>query len=203
MKSADVTALIRAARAGDQDALNRLLGAYRHYLLVLADAGIGRGLRAKADPSDLAQEALLLACQNFARFRGTTEAELVAWLRRILARCLAQLGRRYLAAAARDLERERGLEDALRDSTAALARLVQTREDSPSGNAIQVERAVILAGLLSELPEDYRRVIVHRDLEQLSWEDVGARMGRSPDAARMLWARALRQFGPMVQGKGL
>ena len=63
----------------------------------------------------------------------------------------------------------------------------------------RVGEGVLLAEALSRLPEDYREVIVLRNLEGLSHEDVAARMGRAVGAVRMLWMRALarlrREFG--------
>ena len=199
----DGAALIHAARAGDKDALNRLLAAYRHYLRILAAAGIGNALQAKADASDLAQETLLDASQHFGDFRGETSREFAAWLRKILARNLAELGRRYLGTGARRVQRERSLEQMLEDSSIALARLGQKREESPIDRAIRDERAAFLADLLSNLKEDHRRVIVLRDLEQLPWEAVGTRMGRSAEAARLLWVRALQALGPHLEGRQL
>ena len=53
------------------------------------------------------------------------------------------------------------------------------------------ERAVLLANVLSELPADYREVLVLRELEGKSLAEVAERMGRSPNAVQKLWARAL------------
>ena len=103
----DVSRLIEEARKARPGALDRLLAAYRNYLRLLARTGIDASLRGKVDPSDLVQEALLKAHQHFGQLRGDTEAELVAWLRQILARCLADLVRRYRVAAARHVGRER------------------------------------------------------------------------------------------------
>ena len=44
---------------------------------------------------------------------------------------------------------------------------------------------------LATLPSDYQEVIVLRNLEGLSHEQVAERMGRSLGAVRMLWLRAL------------
>jgi RNA polymerase sigma-70 factor (ECF subfamily) len=44
------------------------------------------------------------------------------------------------------------------------------------------------------LPDDYRRVIELRYLEEQSFEEIGARMQRSADAARKLWARAVERL---------
>jgi RNA polymerase sigma-70 factor (ECF subfamily) len=41
------------------------------------------------------------------------------------------------------------------------------------------------------LPADYREVIILRHLEELTFPEVAARMGRSLDSVEKLWARAL------------
>ena len=70
---------------------------YRSYLLLLAEARLDRRLQGKLDPSDVVQQTLLHAHQAWTQFRGTSEAELVAWLRRILARTLLNVHPRFSA----------------------------------------------------------------------------------------------------------
>ncbi len=91
----DVCRLIERAQRQEPGALDRLLDSYRNYLRLLACTGLDASLQGKADPSDLVQDALLKASQHFGQFRGATDAELAGWLRQILARCLADLVRRY------------------------------------------------------------------------------------------------------------
>src|SRR4051812_20809557 len=103
----DPEGLLHAARAGDAATLGRLLELYRRYLSLLAGVQIRHGLRGKVDADDVVQETFLEAARNFPRFRGTTEAELVGWLRKILASNLAELFRRYLGTQGRDIRLER------------------------------------------------------------------------------------------------
>ena len=62
---------------------------HRDYLRILARLQLSPALRGELDPSDVVQLTLLKACEAIGQFRGRTTAELAAWLRRILARTLA------------------------------------------------------------------------------------------------------------------
>jgi RNA polymerase sigma-70 factor (ECF subfamily) len=194
----DVGLLIEHARHAQPGALDRLLESYRHYLRLLARTGIDVSLRGKADPSDLVQETLLKAHQNFPEFRGGSEAELAAWLRQILVRNLTDLVRRYRRAEARNVAREQSLEQLLGKSSQALDRFV-ANGSSPSQSAQRRELGVVLADALAKLPADYREVIVLRSLEELEWKDVAAQMKRTQGAVRLLWARALKQLKPLIE----
>jgi RNA polymerase sigma-70 factor (ECF subfamily) len=56
------------------------------------------------------------------------------------------------------------------------------------------ERATALTVALAQLPPHYRQVIVWRQVEDLSFEEMASRLGRSTDAVRKLWWRALQQL---------
>jgi hypothetical protein len=75
----DLRRLIDRARRDEPGALDRLLDSYRNYLRLLARTGLDASLQGKADPSDLVQDALLRASQNFGQFRGASDAELAGW----------------------------------------------------------------------------------------------------------------------------
>jgi RNA polymerase sigma-70 factor (ECF subfamily) len=65
---------------------------------------------------------------------------------------------------------------------------------SPSHQADRHEQEVRLAEVLARLPDDYREVILLRNLHGLSHEEVARRMNRSLGAVRMLWVRALARL---------
>src|SRR5581483_10532645 len=102
--------LLAQARTGDQAARGELLSLYRHYLKIVAGTQVDKFLRVRCDASDLVQETLLEALRDFPKFVGSTEAELVAWLRRILARNLADQIRHHRSQV-RDWQRQESLND--------------------------------------------------------------------------------------------
>src|SRR5581483_11971059 len=183
--------MLAAARAGRGDALGRLFEQYRHYLLLQARAQVGRGLQGKLDPLDVVQDAFLEAHRHFDQFRGGTERELMAWLRQILASCLGKSVRRYFGTRRRDARLERELAAGLDESSRALDRGLVAKQSSPSHQAARREQAVLLANALGQLAPDHREVLVLRNLDGLSFPEVAQRMGRSADAVKKLWTRAL------------
>jgi len=185
--------LLRLARRGDGHALGALLDLYRNYLKLLARVQIDRRLGRKVDASDVVQETFLAVHRFFGQFRGQTEAELVAWLRQILAATLAKLVRHYQRTQRRRIALERDVADELNRSAQSMdAGLIE--HSSPSQHASRREQAVLLANALSRLRMEYREVVVLRHLEGLSFAEIANQMGRSVDAVKKLWARALVQL---------
>lgn len=187
----DSERLLRLARAGDADALGRLLELYRNYLALLARVQISRRLQSKVDAADLVQETFLKAHRHFSQFRGGTEGELVAWLRQILASTVANLVRHYYGTQGRDVRLERELMEELEQSSQAWGLGLVASVSSPSHRAARREEAVLLADALRKLPDDYSEVIVLRHLEGLPFADVARRMSRSVDSVEKIWIRAL------------
>jgi RNA polymerase sigma-70 factor (ECF subfamily) len=190
--------LLTLARGGEDHALGQLLEGYRPYLSLLARVQIGRRLQGKADCADVVQETFLEAARHFEQFRGTTESEVVAWLRQILAGCLSHLVRRYCGTQARDVRLERAIEYDLNQSSQAIDRGLVAVQSTPSQRASNREQAVLLAEALSGLPDDYHEVIVLRHLEGLTFPEVAERMGRTLDSVEKLWLRAVKRLRQTV-----
>jgi RNA polymerase sigma-70 factor (ECF subfamily) len=186
-----VPRLLIALRDGDRAAQQAVLLRFQPWLALVAKLELDTRLRVKLDPSDIVQQTLLEAHQALPSFRGHTEAELVAWLRQILAHVLAHEVRRYFGARKRDAGREVSLDADFAHSSQRLGRLLAASSASPSRLAIAHEQELQLADALAQLPPDYREVLVLRHLEDLSHAEIAQRLGRSPGAVRMLWVRAL------------
>jgi RNA polymerase sigma-70 factor (ECF subfamily) len=185
--------LLARGRRGDMHAQGELLARCQNFLHVLARTQIDGRLRVCCDDSDLVQETLVEALRDFPQFAGTTERELLTWLRRILIRNLADQLRRHKAQA-RDWQRQKSLEEMLDRSSSDVQAALAQGISSPSTRAVRQEDSLRLADALAKLPEDYRAVIEMRHLQGLKFEEVAGRLGRSSGATRMLWTRALEKL---------
>lgn len=166
---------------------------WRQYLLLLARVQLGPARRGQPEASDLVQQTLLDAFRAQEQFRGTTDAERAAWLRRILACNLAdaiRAGHRDK----RDVERERSIESAMDQSSMQLASLLIAPDSSPSVRAGRNEQLTSLADALATLNESWREAIVLHYFQGWSLDRIGLQMDRTPAAVAGLLKRGLKQL---------
>ncbi len=169
------------------DERTRWLIRYEAWLKLLAGLEIDSRFHGKFSPSDAVQQTLLEAWRAWDNFRGGSEAERVAWLRGILAHQLAHLARHFAGVQKRDVSREVSLDQSLSRSAQRLDQLLPSLGPTPSGEVAAAEQHQHLLNVLKRLPEDYRQVILLRNLQDLSYEQIALRMDRRPGAVRMLW----------------
>ncbi len=131
-------------------------------------------LRAKLEPEDVAQEVLLAAHKDLARFQGDDDRAFLAWLFTIAENRI------------RDIANNLG---ALKRRTPTARARTQT---SPSGAAARKEMAVLVREALSTLGEDHRRIIQLRRFEEMAVPEIAQRLGKSPNAVRILYCRAVK-----------
>lgn len=153
-ESADAPEFLDRLQAGEPRAFEELVIAYQHRVFGVAFRMLGNA----AEGEDIAQEVFLRAHRALPEFRG--EAKLSTWLYSIASRlCLTRLasGERRLVRA--------GDEGLLR---------LPDRAPGPEAALEQSELAGALQRALAELAEDRRIVVILRDLEGLSYEEIAA-----------------------------
>ena len=183
---------IEAAHRGSSVALGQLFESCRDYLLLVANQELDPALRAKGGASDLVQETFLKAQRALGRFDGTSEAELLAWLRTILRNNLANFSRDLMRTGKRQVSREVSLEPD--ESSRGAALQIAAPGETPSAVAIAREQRDALDRALVRLPDDYRHVIELRHREGKSFGEIARQLGRSTEAARKLWSRAIERL---------
>jgi len=184
---------LNLARNGDESARNHLFEACRSYVAVMARVQLHRRLRTKVDPSDLVQQSLLEAHRAFDDFRGGTPQDWLAWLKQIVLHNAIDVDKHYRGTGRRDLRQERALVNA-DQSASGVERPLVDPGPSPSQLLSHAERKMRLANAIETLPEDYRHVILLRNIERLPFDEVAEQMNRTLGACQMLWTRAVEQL---------
>jgi RNA polymerase sigma-70 factor (ECF subfamily) len=187
---------IAEARNGSRSALDRLFHVCSSYLLAIANREFSTVLRSRLDPGDVVQDTLMKAGRRFPQFRGKNEADLLAWLRQILRRNLANERRRHLRTVMRSMTREVAL--------AAAASMPQpdnreSESEIPGTHTLAREQHEALHDALQRLPEHYREVVQLHTQEELTFAQIGGRLGCSAEAARKLWSRALERLAHLLE----
>lgn len=152
--------LVEGCRAGDRDALNELVRRYQPAVLRVAASMIGT-----YDVEDLVQDIFIKIVRRIRSFEG--RSALFTWIYEITVNhCRDEIRRRRrrrwfsLQAASKELN-----EQAAADFN-SISNQVETKD---------LQRLV--RSEISRLPEKYRELIVLRDLEGLSYEEVAAVTG--------------------------
>jgi RNA polymerase sigma-70 factor (ECF subfamily) len=168
---------------------------YRDYLRLLARMQLDPRLRGTIDPSDVVQQTLLKAHEKRDQFRGTTDAEHLAWLRAILARQLTDALRTQ---GPRLGGRERSLEAALERSSMRLEQWLADSGPAPTQAIERQERLLRLAEALARLPDDQRTALELRHLQELPVSEVARAMGRTPASVGSLLYRGLKSLRDLL-----
>lgn len=168
--AADAPDFLDRLRAGDARAFEEFVATHQHRVFGVALRMLG----AAAEAEEVAQEAFLRAHRSLGEFRG--EARLSTWLYTIISRlCLNRLAS--------------GDRRAVRHGEEILLRVA----DKGSGPAARAERAELEEALhhaIAELAEERRVVIILRDLEGLSYEEIALALGLEPGTVRSRLHRA-------------
>jgi RNA polymerase sigma-70 factor (ECF subfamily) len=126
----EIVRLLLNANDSDPDSIVRLLEPFRNYLRLLARLQLRPSIQNKVDASDIAQDTIIKALERFKQFRGKTEAELAGWLRQILSRRLADLGR-YYHADVRNIGREKSVQASVDATSLQLGGMLPGHDESP------------------------------------------------------------------------
>jgi RNA polymerase sigma-70 factor (ECF subfamily) len=173
------TELFEQARGGSPDAAASFYERCARRLLPLIRLRMGRDLRAEMESRDILQTVL---CRTLGRLdRVEQPGAIMSWLARVAENEIRDR-RDFHRRQRRDAARRAPLEDAA-DVPAAVRQALSL--------AIVTEEMERLEQALEALPAHQREIIVLRKLEELPFRDIAARLGKSEDACRMAFARAM------------
>jgi RNA polymerase sigma-70 factor (ECF subfamily) len=177
--------LVERARAGDRSAQGELFTRHRERLRAFIASRLRPGLRAQVDPDDVLQEAFARALASLKSFRGRDEEDFRRWLAGVAAKTLLRL----------EAQARRG----------QLLRLesdLPAPETSPSRALNREETFERFQGAFDSLKSAHREVIHLTRIQGLTMREAAARMGRSPEAVKKLFWRALKELRKAMPESG-
>ncbi|MHC4163855.1 MAG: RNA polymerase sigma factor [Planctomycetota bacterium] len=155
--------LVAQARAGDRISFDALILRHQDRVYNMALRMLGH----REDALDVAQEIFVTIFRSLDRFEE--KARFSTWLYRVTVnRCRDELRRRTTVRHTRP----RSLETLTHGDPERRSVDPPARGASPLEGAVARETEELVAGAICELPEDAREVLVMRDVEDLSYEEI-------------------------------
>jgi RNA polymerase sigma-70 factor (ECF subfamily) len=166
---------------------------FRRYLEVLARAHLDPRLRGKLDPADLVQQTFVRAQVALPGVRARSPEALAAWLRKILARTLADTVKHYHRGR-RDVKLEHSFEEDVDRSSSGLAGCLAADQTSPSQAAQRQEELLRLADALADLPDPQREVVILKHCRGQTLQQIADQLGRTVPSVASLLRRGLESL---------
>ena len=198
--STETNELLRQAAGGSRQAFDRLFGRHQLDLHEFIARRLDPRVRARIDPSDVVQETQLEVLQRLADFLQRQPMPFRLWLHKTAYERLLVLHRQHVGAARRAVGREVPLPDR---SSVLLAQQLLAPGSSPSSQCDRRERVRRVRRVVAQLPETDREILVMRDLDGLSYEEVACLLEIDPSAARKRHGRALLRLHQLLAAAGL
>jgi RNA polymerase sigma-70 factor, ECF subfamily len=198
--SGEIRSLLEKVRAGDRRAFEQLFAQERKALRRFVDLRLDPRLRARVDASDVVQEAQMEAFQRLEDYLKRQPMPFHLWLRKTTYERLQKIRRYHVEAARRSVDREVHLPDR---SSLLLAQQFFTGGPTPSKQLARREIARLVNESVGQLPDIDREILVMRNLEGLSYEEVSCLLEIDAVTARKRYGRALLRLRKLLVERGL
>ena len=163
---------------------------YKPLLKAIVSRKIEKELDGKADASDVLQDALSAAQANIEQMATKTPREFRGYLRRVLMTKIQDLKRRFLKTQKRDVHRELTAEDISSDEF----RQIADNDGTPLDLLIDEEHFRRVMQAIGDLPPEIQKVLAWRFEQDMTYEEIGKKLGRTKDDVRMLMQRCIARL---------
>ena len=193
--------LLNAARNGDAQAVNKLLEEHRGPVRRLVEMRLDRKVQQRIDVSDVVQDVLVEASGRLDRYLNDPVMAFHLWMRQIAWDRIIDTYRRHRVSAKRNMDRERPMSAMAGPdpSTVEFSAQIGDPEMTPATAAAQREIAIKVEGVIQQLNDQDREIILMRHYEHLSNHEIAELLKLNPPAASMRYLRALRRLRSLLE----
>jgi RNA polymerase sigma-70 factor (ECF subfamily) len=196
--------LLTAVKAGDEDAVNRLLERHRAPIRRLIELRLDRKVRQRVDVSDVVQDVLIEANGRLDKYLDDPVMAFHLWLRQIAWDRIIDTYRRHRVSAKRNMDREQPMSAQAGPDQSTMEFVVQLCDPglTPQAAATQREIAVKVEAAIERLGDADREIILMRHYEHLSNQEIADALGLNPPAASMRYLRSVRRLRELLEAEG-
>ena len=185
----DEATWVRQLQAGDNDAFERLVRVFGGRMLTVARRYVSN----EEDAKDVVQTAYLCAFRALSQFEGA--AQLSTWLHRIV------VNTALMKLRSRRRKPEESIEDLLPTFQEDGHHVEQFSEwGAPADELLERKqtRATVRA-CIQQLPENYRAVLVLRDIEERSTQEAAEMLAMTPTGVKVRLHRARQALSTLLR----
>lgn len=180
--SPEVSALIERCQAGDREAFDQLVARYQRYVFNLVYQHLGRS----DDLDDVAQEVFLRVYKFIRKYRGT--ASLESWIYKIVLNyCRTHARRRSVLQRVFGFNLSRSGDD---ERSYDLLESLPAETYDPAKAIEQRRLAEDILAAVRALPQIYRDILIMREVNELSYEEISQILGISLGTVKSRISRA-------------
>ena len=187
--------LLDRAHRGDSSAFERLFDRHRQRLRRFVDRRLDPRIRARVDASDIVQDTHVEAFRRFDQFYEKRPMPFPIWLLKNAYERILNVQRDHLVTARRSVAREQQLPD---KSSMSIVRNLTAGEETPSQHLLHQEFAEGVRQLVARLPAVDQQVLLMRNVEGHSHEEIAHLLEISNAAARKRYGRALAKLEQLM-----
>lgn len=190
--------LVQRAAEGDEAALTVLLAANESALKAFIRSRWPTDYHAYADPDDLVQSTYVAAFESIGAIRARDRRGFRAWLMQLGHNRIRNMIREMRAGKRSHVRAQLAVGD---DGAAGeLLDLLCRSSQSPRSRAGEKEYIRLISDAMAAMPEDQKRVLRLRYLEQKDYPEIARITGKGHGAVRMASLRALKFLRGLLPG---
>ncbi|MFK8111411.1 MAG: sigma-70 family RNA polymerase sigma factor [Rubripirellula sp.] len=195
--------LLAGAKAGDDDAINRLLEKHRVSVRRLVEMRLDRKVQQRVDVSDVVQDVMIEANGRLQKYLDDPVMAFHLWIRQIAWDRIIDTYRRHRVSAKRNMDREQPMSVPAGADHSTMELAVQLCDPglTPAAAATQREIAKKVESVIEQLEDQDREIILMRHYEHLSNLEIATVLGLNPPAASMRYLRAVRRLREMMEAE--
>lgn len=178
--------LVKRTKDGEPEAFDELVRRYETKIYTLAYRFTGN----HADAGDLAQETFIRVYQSLSSFRG--DSSFATWLYRVASNvCRDELRRQQR-------RKKVSLDEMLQQPSGPA---LYSAEESPQEALEKAEIRELVQGCLDELSEEHRLILVMREIQGLSYEEMADTLDCNLGTVKSRLSRARQALKQRMKGK--